>query len=412
LHHFRLVFAVGLALIAFAETAVAEDNIYAPDVRRAERGLEAVQSRLSTAQADLATADAAIPAAEAEATRLTPRASSAERRADRARRNYENQSARVEQRRQHAFDQLVQVGAAHKAGVADWRETRARWVSVSASLIALVAGIALLLLSSALRTGDGAAGRNAASASIALGMCLSAYLCALIAALHWADAWTFSWWPVVAAGFGAVATIGATMLGWRRQEPFTRPATFRAAFAASALALAVLAPASLAAGAERPGAGALSPQTLRLAHLSATAAPMPEPIQAALRHTGVLEARAARLRSRTDRAYEEWDRLDALRRSALRRSETATRHVGVWTRRLAAAQDDYDEYEELLRPLDEYGSGDYGYNDELPEIPDYGGSPTTEDFGNGRGSIGFCNDGTLSDSIGRQGACSHHGGVR
>jgi hypothetical protein len=39
------------------------------------------------------------------------------------------------------------------------------------------------------------------------------------------------------------------------------------------------------------------------------------------------------------------------------------------------------------------------------------GSPTTEDFGSGSGSVGRCADGTLSDSIGRPGACSHHGGV-
>jgi hypothetical protein len=38
-------------------------------------------------------------------------------------------------------------------------------------------------------------------------------------------------------------------------------------------------------------------------------------------------------------------------------------------------------------------------------------APTTEDFGSGSGSVGVCADGTLSDSVGRQGACSHHGGV-
>ncbi len=41
----------------------------------------------------------------------------------------------------------------------------------------------------------------------------------------------------------------------------------------------------------------------------------------------------------------------------------------------------------------------------------YNGTPTTRDFGSGRGSVGRCSDGTLSDSIGRPGACSHHGGV-
>jgi hypothetical protein len=38
-------------------------------------------------------------------------------------------------------------------------------------------------------------------------------------------------------------------------------------------------------------------------------------------------------------------------------------------------------------------------------------APTTTTFGSGQGSIGLCGDGTISDSIGRQGACSHHGGV-
>lgn len=41
----------------------------------------------------------------------------------------------------------------------------------------------------------------------------------------------------------------------------------------------------------------------------------------------------------------------------------------------------------------------------------YNGHPTTEEFGDGAGSVGMCADGTYSDSVGRQGACSHHGGV-
>ena len=42
---------------------------------------------------------------------------------------------------------------------------------------------------------------------------------------------------------------------------------------------------------------------------------------------------------------------------------------------------------------------------------DYPAAPTTGDFGSGSGSVGTCADGTLSDSIGRPGTCSHHGGV-
>jgi hypothetical protein len=54
------------------------------------------------------------------------------------------------------------------------------------------------------------------------------------------------------------------------------------------------------------------------------------------------------------------------------------------------------------RPGDsDYTDGDGTYN----------GAPTTRDFGSGSGSVGRCSDGTFSDSIGRPGACSHHGGV-
>ena len=53
---------------------------------------------------------------------------------------------------------------------------------------------------------------------------------------------------------------------------------------------------------------------------------------------------------------------------------------------------------------EEEPEGEYGY--------EYGGHPTTEDFGSGNGYVVECEDGTMSDSGGIQGACSHHGGVR
>lgn len=61
-----------------------------------------------------------------------------------------------------------------------------------------------------------------------------------------------------------------------------------------------------------------------------------------------------------------------------------------------------DSYESSP-PVDE---SDYSDHDGT-----YNGAPTTEDFGSGQGSVGQCADGTFSDSIGRSGACSHHGGV-
>lgn len=74
-------------------------------------------------------------------------------------------------------------------------------------------------------------------------------------------------------------------------------------------------------------------------------------------------------------------------------------------------EDEYIQQEEELGWLEaeeEELEDEYGYE------PSYGyrGHPTTEDFGSGNGYIVECEDGTMSDSGGIQGACSHHGGVR
>lgn len=67
-----------------------------------------------------------------------------------------------------------------------------------------------------------------------------------------------------------------------------------------------------------------------------------------------------------------------------------------------------EEFEaETQAELEEVES-EYGYRYE-PSY-EYGGQPTTEDFWSGNGYVVECQDGTLSDSGGIQGACSHHGG--
>lgn len=79
-------------------------------------------------------------------------------------------------------------------------------------------------------------------------------------------------------------------------------------------------------------------------------------------------------------------------------------------------EDDYygDDYFDDDSPGDDYGGGSddegHGGRGRAPRYPPPG-APRTEDFGSGRGTRGPCRDGTWSDSIGRRGACSHHGGV-
>ncbi len=76
----------------------------------------------------------------------------------------------------------------------------------------------------------------------------------------------------------------------------------------------------------------------------------------------------------------------------------------IWNLEEELEADRNQQEEELGWLEEEEAEGEYGY--------EYGGQPTTEDFGEGNGYVVECVDGTLSDSGGIQGACSHHGGVR
>ena len=67
-------------------------------------------------------------------------------------------------------------------------------------------------------------------------------------------------------------------------------------------------------------------------------------------------------------------------------------------------------------PVARHAAGDEAVDaDEVQPAPSYTPPsytpPMTGNFGNGTGTVGYCDDGTLSDSIGRPGACSWHGGV-
>jgi hypothetical protein len=70
-----------------------------------------------------------------------------------------------------------------------------------------------------------------------------------------------------------------------------------------------------------------------------------------------------------------------------------------------------DDHYGLDRDGDGIGCEDLSNSTSDPSTDYAPDAPTTDDFGSGSGSVGQCADGTLSDSIGRPGACSHHGGV-
>lgn len=68
-------------------------------------------------------------------------------------------------------------------------------------------------------------------------------------------------------------------------------------------------------------------------------------------------------------------------------------------------------YPDYANPAPNYTYPAPDYTDPPPTpYPTYS-PPTTQNFNNGTGAIGTCADGTVSHSIGHQGACSHHHGV-
>jgi hypothetical protein len=224
------------------------------------------------------------------------------------------------------------------------------------------------------------------------------------------DAFVFSWWAV---GAGALALLmpAAFALGWTR--PRWGQCGTRAAAAlipaAGVVALATAAPVAVAATRHAPHMQRMSQRTLALANAHDLHLPLPTQVQA------LIDRANQRNADYEDASTNEQQAAAALRASADSQNQAqdqrdrATRAISHWSGEVKDVQAEYDDYQQLLD--DSSSIGGYDPSIDVPNTTYDPGAPTTEDFGSGSGSVGVCADGTLSDSIGRPGACSHHGGV-
>jgi hypothetical protein len=267
--------------------------------------------------------------------------------------------------------------------------------------------------------------RVALRASVGLGLAVAAYLVGLLATLSALDAFVMTWWAVGAAALAALLPL-AFAFGWHRSahvgELMERRMGVGAGVALLAATFAV--PAAFAVAAEQPGMARLSPRTEALAANYRDHAPMPPSVrrlQATARRAGERSASAG---ERAQAAASDYHLATSRATDATDDRDRAQRSLHHWTKETEHLQREYDHYQRLLDDVDPETGDDTGAGDpndpladvppldDLPAVPqDDTSPPTTGDFGTGQGSIGVCNDGTLSDSVGRPGACSHHGGV-
>lgn len=404
-------------MLASPVGARADENIYARDLAAARRGLARAQTAWDAATADAQRAELQLPVARAVATQ---KRSVAERRAvaaDRARMSAARAERRVRDRRERARARVVAAQSITSADSEAWRSWRVRRVSIAAVLFALAAGAALSAVVARWRRrieGSLAAGRSA----VALAMSTALYLCGLFGAASAAGAWRFSLALLTGAAVGVLVLVLGTAAGWRRWQP-ARPLYRRFIWPSTALlVLCGIGTVLLAVGDERPDPPQVPAATMRLADQAERDAPMPHVVRIVGHHAGALDVQALRADERATDAETARDDLATLYRTATTRRWRLRQSIDRWSARLIAAQRDYDDYQELLDATapDPTIPDDVGDLDALDrDLPDVdvpsNDLSTTEDFGSGRGGVGLCADGTLSDSIGRPGACSHHGGV-
>jgi hypothetical protein len=234
--------------------------------------------------------------------------------------------------------------------------------------------------------------------------------------------------PVLAVAAAAAALLPVGLaLGWRRSArntPNRRPAISIVLSLGGVCAVTGLMLVGLSGA--KPMPDRLSAEVSTLAAQANVNAPLPAAVRAKLDYANVLHTYAV---DATDNANLARDRLAALSNEAekaLAQQRRAQRAISSWSNTVDERQAEYDSYQHLLDEQDALNADDpyttddsngYDPSTDLPDLSDVDptipdtSAGTTEDFGNGSGSVGLCNDGTTSDSIGRPGACSHHGGV-
>lgn len=446
----RLLFLLAFVAVILPPTAFASENIYAGDVSSAQRELDGARIRWSEASRRVAEAQGELPARRDQQHRLEAEARRAAQQADRARAVADRDRQSVLAARTRASASTAEAARANAQVDARWRAARAGLALWSTVAVALLAAVGLVL-----RLVPGRARNVEHQSKSNLRMAGGAAVGALVVEV--------SMFVALGAGSelgrlaaGAVTALAAPAAALMAVRRGLRPRTVHAAPLAAALALAATWGVAAAVQVGRPSDQVVPAATARLAAAQRTRAPLPSFAVDSRRRSDDAATVARSTERRAAGAHDRADALAEVRRAGLAEMARTKHAQELSSRHLAAVQRDFDRYQALL-PLagarssdpptdddlslddpsieddgldvyeDEPDSSDELASDDDPDpyestdtqfsedddagVPDSSWAPTTERFGSGRGRIGQCEDGTLSDSIGRSGACSHHGGV-
>lgn len=338
-----------------------------------------------------------------EADRLRTIADGRRRIADDATANAGVAENAIRRSREDALNDVAQRNRRLASANEDWNQRRALCISLAIGLLAIAAGIGLVALTGSRRRDETAPGSAAARTAMTLGLSVASYLALLEIALWRSDTLRVSWGPGASAMVGVLALICGTAIGWRKPSALLPPSESRRALIGGLMiAATAIVPAAAIATTTRPEGAKLSQETLRLAAEGHADAPMPVAVQRDRRRAAHLSEAASTTLLDARRAENALEQTTTTNTNAVRRSHRAERSVKYWRVVVRSTQASYDSYQKLLAPI-RIRTPSY--------VPPDIGAPTTQNFGDGTGTVGACADGTLSDSIGKSGACSHHGGV-
>jgi hypothetical protein len=238
--------------------------------------------------------------------------------------------------------------------------------------------------------------------SVTLGVVVASLLALLLVLLSVFDAFVFSWWAVLAA-LAVIAVPVCFALGWQQRAPFDRAGASRvlAGIAGALLAALLVLPIGVAAATQQPELRGMEASTEALAIAKRDGEPLPVSVQSLIDRTADAQSKAHSAQTDRDSVADELAEAERIRDKARRQIAHRSTAVAEDQDNVDHLQTEYDDWEDLQQDLDSYDTDP----DLTPSIPDVGSG------GTGGGSYGLCQDGTPSYSIGKQGACSHHGGV-
>lgn len=404
----RSVPAFGLTLILLALVVPpATAGIHDFEIRRSEAFIRDAQTSLAEAQQALAKSSAKLATAEAKLTTARLERRAAASRLDRVSEKVVQAERPFAKPAEHALTKLEIAEERLDTETQGYESRVGALTATTLILLSAVLGLGLIAILRQINRNRRGTQQETVAAGL-FGACLFAVL-ASAAPLVFAKSIESSWFLVaIGVAIGVAILIASFWFGWSKSSrvPDEGNQANRLIKTLMLVSAALLAfPCFVIAAENPPSLSGLTNDELALAHAERSGQPFTAAVARARARYASADNALDQANSRFTAREQRRDSLFNLRDRYAARTAKVSKRIDQLTAKVDRLEDDNRRFE---RRFDAPDFGDY------PDLTgDYGlDTPTTEDFGSGNGSVGYCSDGTLTDSIGQPGACSHHGGVR